>query len=589
MPLTKAENSPGLSLEFEKPRPHYSPGDVIRGRVVLNTAADIAIGTIAVSFWARAKSRIVQQHGQSVTYHRGRTHFFNYEHVLYEGQYTHKPGSFSWPFEFVVPSQADPGCILAGERWKPKDHYRTTLVDPSELDLNLPASCYHSRMTFGRRSECFVEYVLKARMTEPDGVHKIRKAQTKTSVCPIVFHPLSTPEPIQNYDFTTDRRLITFSTLKLLPEHAGTSLGFRDRARSIFQRDSIPRFSFTLGVQAPSVIQLFHPRPIPFLITATPDLSPENTTIEVDSTSQSPLPTVTLRSATVELKTHVRCRAAGTFADTKSYEIPILSSSQVLNQPLKFVRGTATASGSEATLDLGQLCNLGLGNAKLGSRLEAPLCPNFTSYNVSREYQLTWELELECAEKTERFSSVRNGPQCTVLLPPATGAGAGAGIMDTGPDMAMLGGDLAPAMSATSTGSGSASGSGSGFWSLSRRSHEGRGGEKEKAGFNPPTATSVTAGIEALGVTDKTKKKKKKSKDDEAAEDRARARLLQSEVQYQSGYVNPFTSSLSSSPPPPPPGDRDETQRPQGHGAHGLPVQTDVDVDPDNQLPKYVP
>ena len=202
MGLTKAENSPGLSFEIDNPRQHYSPGDLIRGRVVLNTAADSAIGRITVSLWGRAKSRIIQQHGQTVTYHRGRTQFFNQEKILYEGQYTHKPGLFSWSFEFIVPDQADPAAILAGEKWKAKDHYSTTL-DENSLNLALPASMYHSRLMFGRQAECFIEYVLEATLTEPEGLHHIRKPQSKTSSYPIIFHPLSTPEPIQNYSLAS--------------------------------------------------------------------------------------------------------------------------------------------------------------------------------------------------------------------------------------------------------------------------------------------------------------------------------------------------------------------------------------------------
>ncbi|EXJ57789.1 uncharacterized protein A1O5_12347 [Cladophialophora psammophila CBS 110553] len=567
MGLTKAENSPGLSFEFNNPRHHYSPGDVISGRVVLNTAADSAIGTLVVSFWGRAKSRIIQQHGQTVTYHRGRTQFFKKELLLYEGQYTHKPGSFSWPFEFIVPDQADAESILSGERWKPKEHYRAT-TDENNLDLTLPASCYHRRHMFGRQAECFIEYVLDATLTEPEGLHHIRGPQSKVSSYPIVFHPLSTPEPIENYNLTTDQRLFTISTLKLLPEHAGTSLGFRDRARSIFQRDSIPRFSFSVAVQAPSLVQLFHPNPIPFLITVTPDLSAENTTIDT-STS---LPTVTLRSAKIELKTHVRCRAAGTFADSKTYEIPILPP-KTLNQPLTMSHGMTTAS--EATLDLGQLCDLRLGNAKLGSRLETPMCPSFTTYNVSRSYHLLWELEIECAEKTEKFSSVKNGPECTVILPPAT-----ARVESSLDSNVLLGGDLMQAMSTESTGSGSSSG----FWP--HRSHESRGGgEKEKARFGPPSPSSIGIGVGALNIVDD---KRSKSKAEEAAEDRARARLEAVQATYHGRRQNASIIEGGED------GITDAPLPTTGSILPGTiePATTNItvtDTDADQQLPRYVP
>ncbi|OAP55550.1 hypothetical protein AYL99_10523 [Fonsecaea erecta] len=571
MGLTKADNSPGLSFEFNNPRQHYSPGDVISGRVILNTAADSAIGRLVVSFWGRSKSRIIQQHGQTVTYHRGRTQFFKKELLLYEGQYTHKPGSFSWPFEFVVPEQADAESILSGERWKPKEHYRAT-TDEVNLDLTLPPSCYHRRHMFGRQAECFIEYVLDATLTEPEGLHHIRGPQSKVSSYPIVFHPLSTPEPIENYNLTTDQRPFTISTLKLLPEHAGTSLGFRDRARSIFQRDSIPRFSFSLAVQAPSIIQLFHPNPIPFLITATPDLSPQSTTIDT-STS---FPTVTLRSAKIELKTHVRCRAAGTFADSKTYEIPILPS-KTLSYPLTMAHGTTTAS--QATLDLGKLCDLRLGNAKLGSRLETPMCPSFATYNVSRSYQLLWELEIECAEKTEKFSSVKNGPEISIILPPAT-----VRVESELDSNLLLDGDLMQALSTESTGSASSS---TAFWA--RRSHESRGGgggEKEKARFGPPSPANIGAGFRPQGTGGS--KEASKSKAQEAAEDRARARLAAVQATYQGRPQDSPAGREGRR------GDNDDDLSTTDTNLPGItgPETTTVtvlDTDADQQLPRYVP
>ncbi|KAK5453460.1 hypothetical protein LTS15_006645 [Exophiala xenobiotica] len=490
MGLTKPTNSPGLAFDFDHPRAQYSPGDVISGHVVLNTAADVAIGTVTVSFWGRSKSRIIQQHGQSASYHRGRTRFFHLEKLLYEGQYTHKPGSFSWPFEFVVPDRADPVCIGSGEKWKPKEHYRSNVDDQrNELDLSLPPSMFHSRTNISRKVECFIEYVLEATLAEPHSMHKFQflGPKTKTSTYPVIFHPLSTPEPIQNYDLVTQDRLFTISTLKLLPEHAGTSLGIRDRARSFFHKDTVPRFSFSLIVQAPNVIQLFHPKPLPFLITIQPDLGPENTTIDT-STS---LPEVVLRSIKIELKPEIRCRAPGTYADTKTYGIPILSTKQ-LTRPLSFTKGLS----EESTLDLGSLYDLRVGNAKLGPRIENPLCPNFTSYNVTREYYLTWELEIECAERTERFSSPRNLPQCTVLLPPATAC------MDVYNSNALLGADLAQAASSASCDLGD----GHSFWSR-RKSGEGRG-EKEKPSFG------------SLGLGSSSNEKKLQTKAEEAAEER---------------------------------------------------------------------
>ena len=255
MGRTSVTNSPGLSFDVDRPRRIYRPGDIIGGHVLLDTTADAAIGTVSVSFWARSKTKIIQSTGQSVAVYRGRTLFFYTTETLYEGQYTHKPGSFRWPFHFVVPTHADPACILSGQKWEHWSPFRST--DGDHLDLVLPPTMYHFR-DGPTSKECFIEYFLEARVTEPEGLHRIRSPKVKSSTYPIVFHPSSTPEPIRKYNLVTESQLFTITTLKLLPEYVGTTLGIRDRARSIFKRQTIPRFSFNLTVQAPTIIQLFH-------------------------------------------------------------------------------------------------------------------------------------------------------------------------------------------------------------------------------------------------------------------------------------------------------------------------------------------
>jgi hypothetical protein len=585
MGLTKVRHSPGLSVEIDHARRQYAPGDTISGRVELNTASDSAIGDVTVAFWGRAKSRIIQHHGQSATYHRGRTPFFRLQQTLYQGHYTHRPGSFGWPFEFVVPAEADPDCVLhGGNKWKPHDHFRSTtdailddekdddnnatLCGSSDLDLVLPASMYHSRLAFGRQIECFVEYVLEATLTEPAGLHVVRGPQSKTSTVPVTFHPRSTPEPIQAYDLTASERLVTVATLKLLPEHAGTNLGIRDRARSIFHRDTVPKFSFRLTVQAPTVIQLFHPRPIPFLVTAHPDRSPERTTIDT-------LPEVKLRSVKVELRALIRCRAPGTYTDTKTYEIPLLShrppppSRRLL--PLVVVEEKASSSASQdsSSLDLGRLYDLRLGNANLGSRLETPLCPSFTSYNVAREYHLTWEVEVECADKTERFSSARGGTRCRVILPPAT-----AMVEEKeGNNHPMVGVALTPATTSPSTDSdldGRGHPSTTSFWS-GRRPGEGGaafGREKDKKTKQP-------------GVMDdqgSAAKRKAEAKAREAAEEREPGDGTPSYSRSQSRVPADHNRHDSSSPL-----DGDTTT--DADADMGM----DVHVEADHTLPRYAP
>jgi hypothetical protein len=312
---------------------------------------------------------------------------------------------------------------------------------------------YHYRNS----AQSFVEYVVEVKLTEPEGLHRIRGPQSKVSTYPITFVPTRPTEPIHDWHLQAEQRLCTISTLKLMPEHAGTSLGFRDSMRSIFQRSSLPHFSFGIEVQTPGVIQLLHPESIPFLVRVTPDLDPERTTID----PASELAQLVLRAATMEIKVKQRCRARHTSEHCNSYEITLMDKRD-MNLPLRLT--TDKSPVSETTLDLAHIHPMRLGNMTLGKEVEQPLCPSFKSYNVSRMYYLSWELEISCAGKTEKFKSAKHGPEVQVILP----AGSSPNYQDSGNGM-YLGSELAQAHTAISTYS---EGSRLSHASSSRRSRE---------------------------------------------------------------------------------------------------------------------
>ncbi|KAI1626299.1 hypothetical protein EDD37DRAFT_626890 [Exophiala viscosa] len=224
-------------------------------------------------------------------------------------------------------------------------------------------------------NECFVEYVLEARVTEAEDLHRTRSPKVNKSTYPIVFHPSSTPKPIEEYNLLTKNQLFSITTMRLLPQYTGTMLRIRDRARSIFRPRSMPRFSFILTVQSPTIIQLFHPDPIPFLISVTLDPSSENRNIA------EPYPEIVLRSLKVDLRSWVGYRA-DQYSELTWASTPI-HACNMLNQVL------APTEDGGAPLNIGTLYNFRLGNAILGSQADSQLYPTFTSYDIVRKYLLT--------------------------------------------------------------------------------------------------------------------------------------------------------------------------------------------------------
>jgi len=419
MPRAKEENSSGLSFEIDNPKDQYHAGDTIAGRVVLNTPNYYALGKVTITFYGRGKTKILQHHGQGTSVHRGRATFFSSELVLYQGQYTHKPGSFSWPFSFKIPYNVTEIVRSGIDQWKPKPPYLTT--EDEVLEHPLPPSTYYWHSMIGRQTESFVEYVLVATVVEPEESRRMSFFGAKKSTFPISLQLAPTKTPIADFQLVEGEWPTTIRTLKLLQEYAESDLGFRERSRSLFKRDSLPRFSFTLAIQYPTVIQPFHPDPIPFLVSVTPDLDPEKTTI--DTTGQQ-LPPIKIRRLSMELKCKIQCRAPrwliGDKNDSKTYRIVLIKRGDIpLDCTLEMSASTGFSKGkADGGLNLGETCNVRIGSAEIGNNLEVPLTPSFATYHLARTYHLTWELEIECADKIEKFSSPRNAAPCVLVAPP---------------------------------------------------------------------------------------------------------------------------------------------------------------------------
>ncbi|ORY64325.1 uncharacterized protein BCR38DRAFT_485484 [Pseudomassariella vexata] len=96
----------------------------------------------------------------------------------------------------------------------------------------------------------------------------------------------------------------TVKTLHFEPEYAETSLSLRQHMRTIFKRSSIPKYSFSVVVEHPSVIQLENPKPISFRLKVIPEKALEHTT---EFVADKP-PAVTLDDLELRLRSSTSCR-----------------------------------------------------------------------------------------------------------------------------------------------------------------------------------------------------------------------------------------------------------------------------------------
>jgi hypothetical protein len=123
---------------------------------------------------------------------------------------------------------------------------------PSVLD-------YHSE-SMGDPVEAFTEYVLVATFEKTTAHH------------PIYVRKQSVLDPITDYRMRTYTKPNVARPLKLLPKHA-EKLSFSQKS-SMFFHGKTPKYSYTVNVEFPQIIQLEHQDLTPLKIHIIPYLDP---------------------------------------------------------------------------------------------------------------------------------------------------------------------------------------------------------------------------------------------------------------------------------------------------------------------------
>ena len=481
MPRAKEKSSNGLSIDLDDPRKFWTPGSKISGHVTLNTAQDFAIGTVSVEFYGRVKVFFVWSHGQGESHHRGRAPLFSERNLLYEGYHTHKPGSFSWPFVLELPTSPDVEAIRESKhQWQAKEHFLAT--DDYILAHPMPPTFRMRKWGFGFRWHAFVEYVIKVEVKEAPGASMVLPASSRRAVLPIMVKDVATPEsntmsllplsvqftlPEQltretslQRGATQDRRLQsqtvrrTLRTSRLSDWSRGRGLSdapptfsgsLRDRAKSIFHADSLPKFTFDVTVSVPECLSLLEEGAIAIVVQAAPVIDDELTTIQNDH-----FPEVRIDNVTLEIgaSTYIRFKSMLPRNAKTRYDFKLLdrhpvnhtigmSQLQRISLPEKQTEVNGDARTDVHGVDLSKLPDLApaLIWAKMGLQTEKPLAPTFNTYIIAREYTLNWKLELNVAGEKVKVS---NGEKIRVRVLPPKAEALEAIMQDTDATIAQL-------------------------------------------------------------------------------------------------------------------------------------------------------
>lgn len=383
----------------------------------------------------------VQSHGQGESHWRGRATLFSHKDTLYEGYHTHKPGSFSWPFDMILPEHPDPKAIAeCKHQWDPKEHFLSTA---DFLDTHaMPPTFKFKKWGFGFRFDAFVEYVFKVTIEEADegrlwkspfakvSTLPIRVAQTaneqnQTANLPCSVH-FSVPEQLnekavlagtdRNMEGTrlqTIRHAMRSSRLLQVDKQQSSLLtGLKDKARSVVSSESLPKYSFDVVVKSSNKTQLLVDGRVKFLVNVRPVTDPEATSISRELYPEIRLDNVSL---VIEAATYVRFKSWVSDRVIKSkYDIVLCDKASINHVFHSGLVSAPTELGSEIEsstdaqrIDVVKAAGIStaLISAKLGKQTEIPLMPTFNTYVIAREYRLNWRMEFDVAGEKVRMSN----------------------------------------------------------------------------------------------------------------------------------------------------------------------------------------
>lgn len=233
----------------------YTTGDAVKGRVILSSAKDEAVGQISVTFLGRTKTKIRKRNGNSSHIYRGRGTLFWYSKVLYQGHYTLRADTYEWPFEFRFPSES-----LARPVDSSFDRSPPFLANGDTHPL--PSSFGHHGAGFSTNFECYVEYKLEASLTRPPDAGLFSSGmETQRGIS---FLP---PRNIQhpNLRIQAFSQSCTAQTLRLLPEKADAKFTMKEKMKSTFSKSDLPTAIFVVHFTYPTV--LYAGSPCPFRIS----------------------------------------------------------------------------------------------------------------------------------------------------------------------------------------------------------------------------------------------------------------------------------------------------------------------------------
>ena len=253
---TAPQNGPQLSVNIIE-REFFYHGDTILGEISRQTPIADQEATLSIELRGSVAVQISQATNQSRRYYK--------QHInLWEpaSQEVHRgpvhvasatEASQSWPFSVRIPTQAD------DKLFDRVDHDARFFGPEDDGAFKLPPTFSSG---IGSGDEFFVEYVLTATLKDSRNTFTL-------AIQPITIRHSSSPTPIHDFRLTPYRLMLgNASTFHLDPFYTNSFTSIKQKAKQLFQPAPIPRLAYFLSVTYPARLQIGHPEPIPFHVTA---------------------------------------------------------------------------------------------------------------------------------------------------------------------------------------------------------------------------------------------------------------------------------------------------------------------------------
>ena len=381
----------------------FLPGSMVLGVVKLLTHEDQHIGDLAINFSGRASVLLIHSYGDMTTSRRDYKsvgYLFSQHLNLYQGKYTHRKGSYMWPFAFQIPLVAATRALPSGS----KDYFQPEYpwkYDHSVEHHSLPPTMVHSGPFI-----CTVEYRLQATLTQSCRTSRtlatMSLAKSQSIIKHVTVQSLAEQQELdgsRDWPYSKYRHNVTCtpsgSRRTILQRLRSVVGGSQRRLKSII----LPKMELHISVLMPKRIILKDRTALSVIVAASSHpTKASDSPNETSANNQLRYTSLMIRSFKLSLVQHVQVRAGchRALSDRKMFvrkgtcTVPLLAQSPLRQGP-----------SEHSSVDNPPTSSVNLADAADLIVPTASLVPDFSTYNIVTSHSL--ELQFKMEYESTRF------------------------------------------------------------------------------------------------------------------------------------------------------------------------------------------